>query len=373
MQWLAKDQAGFIGSLKAAWVTLEREKLANVIICGSSNRFFCENVGGEERLLRGVATRSPIWVPPFSPCEVRKLCFPSWNIHEVAFVYLMVGGIPFYLNRFKEELGFVHAINQGVFSKESIFIEEIDEILNLEFNKAGTKTVKYILENIGTKHASQADIRKKLKLAPSTVSDVFEKLLDYEILFPIIDLGMECHQRYKTQGKETKYRLKDFYLRFFFSVLQKLEQSVKSNQEGSNPIFPNRVITGKKFYVADFTGAAFERFVEFFFETAKPNSRVAQKINLYDKDFQIGAHKNPKSQIDVVINHKTDRIVRTIECKWGAESLKHLDEVCFKTFPLSSTQRRMNIIVTSYQPSQAYFRKAKYLGVKVLTLDDFFS
>lgn len=112
VQWIAKQGSGFIGALKTAWVDLQRKTTVNIIVCGSSNRFFTNHVGGEEKILRGLQTRSTMLVCPLSLGQIKKYVLPTWSLKEIATTYMFLGGVPYYLNQLKAEVGFIQAINK---------------------------------------------------------------------------------------------------------------------------------------------------------------------------------------------------------------------------------------------------------------------
>lgn len=369
IQWIAKEGSGFVGSLKAAWVNFEMSGLVSVIVCGSSSKFFSDTVGGEEKILRGIATRSPIWVHPAPLKDVKNFFLPRWNEQEIALTYMLFGGIPYYLAQLDGDIGFIHAINRAVFSRESIFIDEVDEILGLEFNQAGLKTVKKILSIVGIFGASQADVRKALQIPSSTLSEVFEKLVDYGILFLEEDLGRSVSLSKK--GVEARYFLKDFYLNFYFSVYQKYLKCVRANSKGQQLTFDS-VLNKKGYYIENFSGKAFEHLVRYLFEYNAPSSRLFKKLSLVDNDFELGSHCSRVSQIDLVLKHSRDRLVRIIECKWGAENVKEIDALCHKAFPLEPTEHRMNVIIRSIPVSHAYEKKCRDNHVILLKLSDLF-
>ena len=374
IQWISADGSGLVGSLKSAWVNIQRYNLANIIICGSSNKFFSTKTGGEETILRGMATRSNIWVPPFSLKETRDLCFPSWKPKEIIMTYMFLGGIPYYLNQIREEDGFIHAINSAIFSKEGIFLKEVDEMLRLEFNKAGAQTVNSILRIIGNSSASQAEVRRKLKLASSTISDVFDKLARFELIFPVNDLGLNSSRRLIRQGRETRYRVKDFYLRFFFSVVEPLSTAIRNNINSRTLLFPNRVMSGSSssFHIMGFSGLGFERLAEYLIENATVKSSILKKMKLKDYDFEIGSHRTANTQVDLVIRHASDRTVRIIECKFGREKRSDIDDLLAKQFPLKESEHRMNILFYAENISSKFYKYAKEKGVTVLGLPDLF-
>ncbi|MBI4356279.1 MAG: AAA family ATPase [Gammaproteobacteria bacterium] len=370
IQWIAKEGSGFIGSLKAAWVSFEISGFVSIVVCGSSNKFFSDKVGGEEKILRGIATRSPLWIHPVPLRDVKKFFFPKWNEQEVALTYLLFGGVPYYLSQLEGRIGFVHAINRAAFSRESIFIHEVDEVLGLEFNKAGLETVKKILSGINIFGASQSDVRKTLEISSSTVSEVFEKLIDYGILFLEEDFGKRVSISRK--GIETRYFLRDFYLNFYFSVYQKYVKRILTNSDGKNLIFSDSLLSKKGYYIENFSGKAFENLVRDLFLNNSPTSCLFKKLQLVDNDFELGTYRSRTSQIDLVVKHNRDRLVRIIECKWGQENSHEIDELCHKAFPLAPTEQRMNVMIRSPSSSKRYEKICRDNQVILLNLSDLF-
>jgi hypothetical protein len=362
IQWIAKDGSGFIGSLKAAWILFEMSRLVSVIVCGSSNKFFSDHVGGEEKMLRGIATRAPLWIEPIPLSQFRKYLFPKWNQIEIALTYMFLGGIPYYLQQINLKYGFVHAINEAIFAKESIFITEVDELLSLEFNKSGIKRVKEILTVIGIYGCSQAKIRKTLNLSSSTISEMCEKLVEFNILF------QDQSKKYG-KGVETRYYLRDFYLIFYFSIQNKYLKRISRNSQGKDLIF-SEIINKNGYYIENFTGIAFENLVHYLLDTSEPESKLYKKLKLTDNDFIVSFLSDSNSQIDLVVKHSTDRLIRILECKWGKENSDEIEALCNKEYPLKPTEHRLNVIIKSQKPSKSYEKLCKEFEVVLITLDD---
>ena len=372
IQWLAKTGAGFCGLLKERW--LEWEKLGNVkiIICGSSNRFFMEQTGGEEQLLRGMKTHSDIWIHPFSLSEVHKQCFPHWSIQEVALLYMMIGGIPYYLQQIDTEKNFIHAINQGIFLKESIFLEEVDEVLRIEFNKSAVITCKNILKQLGYFGSTQLLIIEKSKLPKSTVSESIEKLLDYNLLFSKWPL----HTNNKKKNVGHVYYMKDFFLLFYFQVLEPIKERIQNNEKSL--LFPYEVLQSNSgYYISNFSGYAFELLLKAALERGPEKyPALYEKLELTDKNFEMGEYWNDVTQIDLIVEHKKDRISRVIEVKWMDSKNMDLKQICQqlseKQYPLPDNFSRKNYLLVSFKPNQKQIQACKKLNVTLFSLEDFF-
>ncbi len=367
IQWITKDRSGFVGAIKAAWVRFEKTGLVSVIICGSSSKFFSDHVGGEEKILRGIATRAPLWVHPIAFAEFYKMFKNKWNIFEVTLLYMMIGGIPYYLQQIDLQFGFVHAVNAALFAKESIFLSEADELLSLEFNKAGLRRVKEILSVLSIYGSSQASIREKLKIQTATVSETFEKLTNYDILEKN-NFENETKKTIKS-GVEEKYYLKDFFLNFYFSSYKKYEPVIQRNSQGKKMVFSD-LLNEEGYYIQDFTGKAFENLIRYQLEGPFQNQKLLNRLKLSDPDFFVGTYQSKAAQIDLVVTHRKDRLVRLIECKWGKESSTEIAELCNKEFPLKPTQQRLNIIIKSQEATKAYRRKCIENNVILITLKE---
>ncbi|MBL7670821.1 MAG: hypothetical protein JNM39_10070 [Bdellovibrionaceae bacterium] len=94
-----------------------------------------------------------------------------------------MGGIPYYWQHIPDDQTFIQSINETCFTPNTIFLIEVDEILNLDFNRAGQKTVKLLLNTIGFHPATTTQIAEKSRLPLTTAIETTEKLVDYGILY----------------------------------------------------------------------------------------------------------------------------------------------------------------------------------------------
>ncbi len=346
IQWIAKTGSGFVGALKEAWIDIEKHNLAHIIVCGSSNKFFHDHVGGEEKLLRGLQTRSAIVVEPIPLYDVKKYVFPKWTQQEVALLYMLIGGVPYYLQQIDASLGFINSINQAIFTSTTIFLDEVDEILGLEFNKLGLVNIKKILSVLADYGGSQAKVRKLFKISPSTISPLFEKLQNYKLIEIFNDF------RYKDklliQGKENRFFINDFYLNTFFSVLEGLSTDIKKNANNRNNIFAHRVLKNNKYYIEGFSGKAFEQLLRYCIRAYNVDSPLYKALLLKDYNFELYSIEDKATQIDLVVAGKTDRIARIVECKWADKfDMKWLSQVSDKKIELPEGYTRVNVIFHS--------------------------
>lgn len=344
IQWIAKEGSGFIGKLKEAWADWEQTGKIKVIICGSSNKFFSNHVGGEEKILRGLKTHSDILIKPFTFVECVTEKFKNWHLEEAAIAYMMTGGVPYYLNQIDEKKSFVHAINDAFFTQSGIFLEEVDEILRLDFNKKGLRSVKKILSAISLQGVSEKTIVKKTQISDSTVNDVLGKMVDYGL----VDILTPHNKISKGNLAGSKYIINDFYLNTYFTLLQKIENKIKANQKAL--IFTNYCLKSQHgYYIEGYTGYMFERLIRAVLNSRSLKEKIFSILDLRDEDYIVSQFWDKDHQLDLIVDHGRDRVSRAIEIKWITE--KNIDltkiehELSEKNYPVTTYFQRKNYII----------------------------
>ncbi|MBF0105062.1 MAG: AAA family ATPase [Deltaproteobacteria bacterium] len=362
IQWLSNGGDCFSGDLKSIWVEWQQSRLIKVIVCGSSTKFFKEATGGEDKMLRGLQTRPHLWVNPISPREIKQKLLRDWSVAEAAMTYMMAGGVPYYLERLDPAKGFIHAINDAFFTAENHLLDEIDELLNFDFNKTGIKTVKRILATLGQDGCTQANIIAKTGLAQSTVGDLLAKLTAYDIVSLKIPAGGP-HRADQIKG--VRYYMKDFFLNFYFQILRKAEAQIRQNDHAL--IFPVEAdLSRQGLYMPNFSGKAFELFIRYLFESGEIlKTKFARKILLTSPGYEVRDYWDRQQQIDLIVEHQRDRLSRIIECKWQDYRPAWIDETLSKKYP-TTNQIRYYVVSPSARTATSDSR------VIFLSLNDYY-
>lgn len=371
IQWIAKTKSGCIGAIKEAYLDWEKYGV-KIILCGSSNKFFEQKSGGDETILRGMRTRSDIWVHPFKLQQVKQFYFPKWKDEEVALIYMFLGGVPYYLNRIENaQIGFMHSLNKAIFSKETIFLEEVDEVLRLEFNERGLTTVKKILGALGENGKTQSEIALRTGISKSTLSQIIDRLCDYGILY----IKTIAHKKNLNEAGVIYY-LKDFYLRFYFQVLSFYKDKIENNVKG---LLFAQLFHGQQnqYYIPTFSGKAFEMLVRsILLKKDDLSANIFTLLNLVDCDYEILDYWDSQTQIDLIVEHKKDRIARIIECKWvGLDNhalAQYVRETKQKKYTPIAKYSLQYFLIISKNISNEIKSKALKNGVTIITLADLF-
>jgi predicted AAA+ superfamily ATPase len=379
VQWLSKKGLGFCSVLKEHWGEWKKHGAIKLVIAGSSNRFFHEHTDGEMAVLRGLRTHATIWVRPFTLAEVKQHYFPEWTDEEVCLVYMMLGGVPYYLENVASDANFIRAVNKSIFCRGGIFLEEVDDLLKLEASQTGARArVKQILGSLGQDGATEATVVTRTGLSQAYVHATLERLLDYDLVHERRPLG-----RRKSNRSGVRFYMDDFYLNFYFQVLRPLESRIRGNERGL--LFAAEVLGSKEgYYIPDFTGKAFELLIantvkEGCHDESARTQRVFDKLGLRSGRYEWGTYwEQGRTQIDLVVAGLDDREFRIIEAKWISRNVDiastYLDQLLDKRFDVSARRswRRSDYLALSRGFSTGFRDSATARGVRIIDLADLF-
>lgn len=348
IQWIARQGSGFLSDLKEAWTRLfQPTNKIKIIICGSSTKFFEHKTGHSESVLYKVRTMSDIWLKPMTLGETSLFC-KGWNKHEIALTQMMFGGIPYYLDLITEpRRGFVQCINDVAFTPKTIFFDEVVETLKLDLSST-TRAIQ-ILSVIGQDGRTLKQITENSMLSASTVDELVEKLVDYDILYERYPVGLKP----KSNDSGMKYFIRDEFLNFYFCILDKEQRAIKNNRFG-RLLFKNILKDGH--HIKNFTGKAFELIISKIIER-NINAPINKKLSINNLEkYEVGSFwkisGDDGNQIDLVVASDEDRCTRLIETKWtnkktGTEPGNAIEQVLSRDYPNPKKHKINRFVVSS--------------------------
>ena len=154
-----------------------------------------------------------------------------------------------------------------------------------------------------------------------------------------------------------------------------LSYRIKVNKTGL--LFPYECLgSNHGYYISNFSGKAFELLVRSILENRSLKEKIFKKLNLLDVNYDVETYWDNKNQIDLVVEHKTDRVTRIIECKWLSNTVSmnsHLiQQLINKQYPLPQGYLRKNYLVLSQNCSKPMLKASKEFDVGIITLEDLF-
>lgn len=214
LPWLDTPRSGFIRAFEGFWNNwgCHRKNLM-VIVCGSANSWILDKLINNHGGLYNRVTYE-IKLSPFTLRECEEYYHENhvnFSRYDIAQSYMVLGGIPYYMDYMVGGLSLAQNIDKLFFSKGSKLQNEFDRLFDSVF--INPEAVKRIVEFLSTKNAgfTRKDIIKKLGASDGgRLSRNLNALIASDFIVKYVPFGL---------GKrEEHYKLVDpfclFYLHF---------------------------------------------------------------------------------------------------------------------------------------------------------------
>jgi uncharacterized protein len=216
LPWLDRAKSGFLGALQFFWNQHGSQMNHLVLIaCGSAASWIIKNITESTGGLYNRVTRR-IELKPFNLAEVeaflnaRHIQFTHYQILQL---YMVMGGIPFYLDFVKPSKSIHQVIEEMCFTANGILQKEFKMLYHSLFKQAENHVL--IIETLAKSPygLTRKALLEKTKI-PSGGSFIrtIENLLDCGFI-------VENHA-YGKKTKETTFRVVDFYSVFYLRYIK---------------------------------------------------------------------------------------------------------------------------------------------------------
>jgi DNA-binding MarR family transcriptional regulator len=302
LPWLATQKSGFLSALDHFWNTFvsAREDLL-LVICGSATSWIVDNVINDRGGLHNRVTKQ-LWVGPFSLGECERFYREKGidlNRIQMAELYMVFGGIPFYMDYAEKGLSPEQIVDKMFFARHAPLANEFANLYAALFKNSGKHIrVVEILGKVGA-GMTQKELYDVLKTKPSgSLTKVLKELEQCGFIRRYRDFTKKKNCQY--------YQLVDFFSLFYL-------KHMKSMAEPDVKYWQNQGRGGSR---NAWAGFAFERVC------AAHILQIKQKLGIAGVSTEISAwrsvHANPGAQIDLVINRE-DGIINLCEMKFTAK------------------------------------------------------
>ncbi len=272
-----------------------KNKNMMLIICGSSISMM-ESLLGYKNPLYGRKTGH--MKLDFLKFRYFSDFFPGYNIEENIRAYAILGGVPFYLEKFDPDISALENAKKEILSKKGRLYEEVDFLLGEEMREPDI--YKSILSAISQGNAKVAEISNKTGIKASDM-DRYLKVL---IMLGIIRKEIPVTEK---KSKKTLYMVDDnffdFYSLFFEPYRSDIELGETGNLEES---------IEKNFN--SYAGKKFENLIR---------KEVIRKISPFPVSsvgrwwgFYRENERRRDLEIDIVALNEQTREILFCECKW---------------------------------------------------------
>ena len=304
LPWLDTPRSGFVTALEGFWNgwACHRHNFM-LVVCGSATSWILDNLINNHGGLYGRITYE-IKLSPFTLGECEQF-FQSRNIrmsrYDVVQSYMMVGGIPFYLNYFQKGLSLAQNIDRMFFARNAKLRDEYDRLFSAVFSNPDD--MKRIVKLLSTRHSgfTRQEILRQTGIADSGWATKMLKALEAsDFILKYVPFG--------TGKRNVTYKLSDSFCLFFLRWVDGADKM--------NPDF--WMLSQSSPSVTSWRGFAFEEVCLAHIEQIKSALGIAGVSSTQSAWALRGDDDHDGTQIDLIINRK-DNVVNMCEMKFCGE------------------------------------------------------
>jgi len=221
LPWFETPRSGFKAALDNFWNNwCSARNDIILIICGSAASWMVKNIINDRGGFHNRVTRQ-INLQPFTLAETKiflKQNRVTLNDYDVLQLYMVLGGIPFYLKEVKPGNSVAQIVDELFFQKNSIFKNEFNNLYASLFTNY--RWHEQVVQALASKDRglTRAEIISITKLSSGGgLSVVLEELEQSGFISE--------HIPFEKLKKETVYRLKDEFSLFYFKFLHNNKNS----------------------------------------------------------------------------------------------------------------------------------------------------
>ncbi len=219
LPWLDTPKSGFLSAFEHfwnGWASARRDIL--LIVCGSATSWITGKLLNNKGGLHNRITRT-MALAPFTLGECEDFLLSkniSFSRYQMVEAYMILGGIPYYLNLLEKKLSLAQNIDNLFFKENGELRKEFNNLYASLFKKHENYVKVVAALAIKAKGLSRDEILSISKLPDGgTTSKILQELEECKFI-----------RKYNALDKKTKdglYQLTDFYTLFYFKYIQKNE------------------------------------------------------------------------------------------------------------------------------------------------------
>lgn len=302
LPWMATHKSRFLTAFTSFWNEwASKRKDIVVVVCGSAASWMITNILKNKGGLHNRVT-CKIRMEPFDLHETEQFLRKkgiTLDRYDICQIYMVMGGIPFYLDQIKQGESATQAINRLCFRKKSILRLEYTQLFQSLFKKAERHMA--IVEALA---AAPRGMRREVLIGKiktgsgGGLTKLLEELTESGFINAYIPFG---HKK-----KDAVYKLTDHYTLFYLKYIAPetagdINNWLKVSQSNS---------------WASWSGLAFENLCMLHIEQIKEALGIDQIKTSISSWSHRGNDEMSGAQIDLLIR-RADRIINMCEMKFS--------------------------------------------------------
>lgn len=302
LPYVLQQDAGFASHLQAAWDHQFKNSQMLLFLSGSHIGMLTELTQYRAPLYGRLTNQFPLF--PLSFRHVQPF-LTRYDVYKQLAVYAILGGVPAYLERWKDSLSIADNVDQLFLQRTGWFRNE-PEVLISDLTQRETHNYVAILKALAQGRHSREDIASYAAVPSTSLSHYLPRLMDLQLVERRIPATVPLNQ-IKT-SKLARYHLRDSFLRFYYRFIDPNLHLIESGLTAN---------------LWDSLDTQFRAFVGLAFENLC-REWVVEQANQGQLPFMpdnVGSHWSSGVQVDVVAISWRDKQVLLGECKWGDQAV----------------------------------------------------
>lgn len=326
-----------------------------LILCGSSVSFMINEVLGYSSPLYGRRTAN-IELKPLNYLEAAKF-YPNYSNIDKLTAYLILGGIPYYLQTFNDKFSIKDNISKNIFETACLLKEEPLLLLKQEFREPNI--YNSIIQAIATGASKFNEISQKANEETSKCAIYIKNLQEVRIVNKILPYGENVN------SKKSIYTLSDPFFRFWYKYVFSNSSllSILGAKEYTNKIYNN---------IPSILGGAFEEVCTQYLIIQAQKGQLPFIPNGIGKWWGNNPIKKSQDDVDIMGINEDNGIF--CECKFRNEqfNLQEFNDLISASEIFSNLKNKYYYIFVKSGYTQAVLDESKKYNIKLLTIDDLF-
>jgi len=317
LPWLCSPKSGFFEALDQAWNTsFERQHNVKVIVCGSAASWMLKKIVHAKAGFSRRITHK-IQLPPFSLKETKEyLTFKGFDLSlmSIAEIYMIFGGIPYYLNFMNPHKSIYQNIEDECFDISGRLVDEYHLVFDSLFNHSNNH--KKIVEFIASRQKGVL-LKELTKQFSSLKGGSLSRIIDNLVGSSFIKKTAPLYN----EKKGTTYRIIDEYILFYLKWIKSAPQSII---ESPNTLYFQSI--AQKNAYSSWKGFAFERLCLKHEYQIRKALGIHKILTMPSMVYFYDEQGKRSSQIDLLFE-RADRVITICEMKYSETeySLKKSD------------------------------------------------
>lgn len=210
-QYIGKSNPAFPSVFQRIWEEILKNKSVMVILCGSLISMMESQTLNYDSPLYGRRT-AQIKLKQI-PFRYYKQFFPKKDENALIEMYSVTGGVPKYIEFFRESDNIYEAIEQSILNPSGYLYDEPYFLLQQEVSEIGSYFS--LIKAIAAGNSKLSAIATVLETKATSLTKYLKTLIDLDILEREVPVTEDNPEK----SKKGLYKIKDNYLRFWFAFV----------------------------------------------------------------------------------------------------------------------------------------------------------